>query len=601
MSQRTKTPNNIRVRLNKWRMRTGQRSIHNFSMPLEAVSTPCEGQSQASAATAALASGESIASTIPIEDVDNTDPEKVHLRIPKKIGRIKRWASRFHKFWKPPLTPAELELQEQTQRNMRIRVAMYRQMMIANKRIPMAYANLGIEYQRKTTKDKYERSKPRRVRFSKWQFSSDGNTVYGKVCSVPYGFSPAKLVEPEVLTALSVALGHPVGGKCGNLGEGVIIYVSLAGTMDIPDMFSFSAALPLISESAPPLTYFVGAGENGSRKTYNLEELPHLLIGGSTGSGKSVALVGILSTFIARNTPETVRLLMADLKRMELVHFEGTPHLITDIPEIPTGIVVDDKQIIPMLKWLEAENNRRQALFAKERIHNLAEWNRRNRVRKMPRIVVAIDELARLMRNAATSKEFVDLTYDLASTARATGIYLIMATQFAKDKYITTDIKMNVPGRMAFSVPDLQGSISMIDNGDAVNLYPPPGRGIFMHGVNRFKFQSPFISTAQIAEVVRNAKAGKTVTTLAIGETVTYEDIVKWALTENNGFMQAREAFREFSGRIEWNELVKMLGEMDDKVYPFGDAQYRVTPPAGQRARQLEISTSLEEAPQAGG
>jgi DNA segregation ATPase FtsK/SpoIIIE-like protein len=212
----------------------------------------------------------------------------------------------------------------------------------------------------------------------------------------------------------------------------------------------------------------------------------------------------------------------------------------------------------------------------------------------MPRIVVAIDELARLMRNSATSKEFVDLTYDLASTARATGIYLIMATQFAKDRYITTDIKMNVPGRMAFSVPDLQGSISMIDTGEAVNLYPPPGRGIFMHGVNKFKFQSPFISTAQIAEVVKIAQSGKTLTSLAIGETVNCEDIVKWALTENNGFLQARETFREFSGRIEWNELVKLLDEMDEKVYLFGDAHYRVMPPAGQRARQLELSKTEE-------
>jgi hypothetical protein len=579
---------NIKVVLNKWRMKTGQRNIHNISQPLEAISTPIEGKSFTLNKKAETSSGNSFSVSNPVIDVPNDNPEQVHLRIPKRVGRLHRLLHRTKKFWKPELTPAELEVKEQERKNLKILAAMYRSMRIADKRIPQAYANLGIEHVVKT-KDKYERGRSRRVRFSKWVYSADGNTIYGKVSEVPYGFSPAKLVESEVLTALSFSLGHPVGGKCGNLGEGVIIYVSLAGSMDIPDMFSFSASLPLISESAPPLSYFVGAGENGARKIYNLEELPHLLIGGSTGSGKSVALVGMLATFIARNTPETVRFLFADLKRMELVHFQGVPHLITEIPEIPTGIVVEDEQIIPMLKWLETENNRRQAEFAKARIKNLAEWNRKNRVRHMPRIVVAIDELARLMRNVNTRKEFIDLTYDLASTARATGIYLIMATQFAKDKYITTDIKMNVTGRMAFSVPDLQGSIAMIDTGEAVNLYPPPGRGIFVHGVNRFKFQSPFITTPQVAEIVKRAIEGKTVSTLAIGEVVTIDNIIHWALTENNGYLQTRETFREFTGRIEYHELIALLNEMDNQVYTFGDAQYRVIAPAGQRARQLEI------------
>jgi DNA segregation ATPase FtsK/SpoIIIE-like protein len=283
---------------------------------------------------------------------------------------------------------------------------------------------------------------------------------------------------------------------------------------------------------------------------------------------------------------------MADLKRMDLVHFEGIPHLVKEIEGIPTGIVIEDKQIIPMLKWLEKENNRRQLLFASEGVHDLASWNRRKRSDHLPRIVFFADELARLMRNKNTAKEFTELTYDLASTGRATGMYLVVSTQYPKDKYISTDIKLNLPGRMCFSVPDLPASVSMIETGEAVNLYPPPGRGIFSHGVNKYKFQSPFISDGQLKEIVKNAIEGKTSTKLARATELTHDEIVAWSLTENNGFLNARDAFREFSGRMEWNELVKMLNEMDNKIYPFGEQQYRVVPPAGQRARQLELDNS---------
>jgi hypothetical protein len=586
---------NVKVTLKKFFMRTGKRSITGQSQTLDNQSQALSGDSTSLAAISLGHEGDSASVNNPAPEIDNTDPEKMHLRFPRHIGRIERWWRRTRTFWKPEPTPAEKEQLLQVQKQNQIRRVMYRQMMVANAIIPQAYANLGLEYIRIRTKDKYERSKPNRVHFCKWLFSADGNTIYGKINKVPYGVNPAKLVQDEVLTALTVSVGHPIGGRLDPNGGGVIISVSLAGTMDIDDMYSFGDALKYISESAPPLTFVVGATANGGRKTYNLEELPHLLIAGSTGSGKSVALAGIAATFAARNTPETVKFLMADLKRMDLVHFQDIPHLITEIIEIPTGIVIDDKQIIPMLKWLEKENNSRQARFSGAKVHSLAEWNRRNRAHKLPRIVVFIDELARLMRSSATSKEFISLTYDLASTARATGIYLVMATQFAKDKYITTDIKMNIPGRMAFSMPDLQGSVCMIETGEAVNIYPPPGRGIFVHGVNRYKFQAPFISTGQLQEVVKNAIAGKTTTSMAKTTELDCDEIVHWSLTENNGFLHAREVFREFTGRMEWVEMSKMLDEMDDKVYTFGDAQYRVVPPSGQRARQLELIEADEQ------
>lgn len=578
---------NIKQVLRKWYFRTGQHGKTGHSETVENRSLTLENTGQASLGASAARSGDSQTTGRDIPNLENPDPEKNHLRFPKRIGKLARWLRRTRVFWKPELTPAEIDILEQNRRNAKIRQTMIREMRIANKLIPNSYAGLGIEYHR-TSKSKHEREKIQRVEFSKWLYTADGNTIYGKVRKIPYNHSASELVTNDALTNLSFSLGHPVGGKCGDKGEGVVIYVSLAGTLDIPDLVKFADVLDLISEAAPPLSVFLGIGENSAKHVYNLEELPHLLIGGSTGSGKSVALTSIIATIVARNTPKDVKLLLADLKRIDLILFEGVPHLITEIPEIPSGIVVDDKQIIPMLKWLEAENNRRQALFGKAKIRNLAEWNKKNRSKHLPRIVVACDEFARLMRNKSTEKEFISLTYDLASTARATGIYLYLATQFAVSRYVSTDIKMNIPGRIAFSVPDLQGSVALIDCNEAVNLYPPAGRGIFCHGVNKFKFQAPFISTAQILAIVKNSQAGKKFQKAAIPECLSEEEIINWSLTENNGFLATYATFNHFAQRITQGELKRLLQSMDNKKYSIGEESYQVLPAMGGRARQLQ-------------
>ena len=581
---------NLKVRLKRFWMRTGQRSMIGRSQTIDNQSSPLEGESYSLDTIATGAGGDSASVNNPAPDIDNDDLTKSRLRLPRRIGWFERRWTRMRHFWRPPLTPMEEEALEQARHNAAIRRNMIRQMMIANKILPQAYANLGYEYIRNRTKDRYERSKPVRVGFCKWLFSSDGNTIYGKMNRFPYGVNPAALVQDDVLTALTVSMGHPCGGRLDPNGGGVIISVSLAGTMDIDDMFGFNKALDLISESAPPLTYMVGATANGGRKTYDLEAMPHLLIAGTTGSGKSVALRCLAATFIARNAPENVKLLLADLKRVDLAEFEGVPHLIKDIEQIPTGIVTHERQIIPMMKWLEMENNRRQDLFSKQKgIHDLAGWNRKHLFGKLPRIVVIIDEMALVVHRKANSDEFNNLVYDLASTARCVGIHLVVATQFAKSEFITTSIKLNFPGRECFSVPDLQGSICMVETGECVNIYPPPGRGVFVHGVTRCAFQSPFISDGQLKEIVKNAIEGKTSARLAATMELTFEEIVKWSLVENNGFLGARDTFKEFTGRMTWNELVQMLNEMDNKIYSFGEAQYRVVPGNNNRTRQLEL------------
>jgi hypothetical protein len=579
----------LRQKLKKWLLRTGQHGKAGQSMTIENRSLNLSESSQSSEGMGKEKSGESQKGGSYVPDIENPDPTKPRISYPRRVGRLERRIRRLKFFWNPPLTPAEKDDQETKRSEKAARLRREADCRNLNKKIPNSYASMGIEYVR-TSKNRHEVEKIQWVQFGKWAWTVDGATAYGKVREIPYGHFATELIEPRVLTQLSIAVGHPVRGNIDDQGGGVIVSVSLAGTLDIPTSVDFDYTFPLISESAPPMSVFVGIGENGAKHVYNLEELPHLLIGGTTGSGKSVMLTSILATIIARNSPKDIRLLLADLKQVDLTLFAGAPHLLTgEIPEIPNGIVEKDDQIIPLFKWLEKENNRRQAIFAHQRIRNLAEWNRRNRKWHLPRIIVAVDEFARLMRGEHLKKVFIDLTYDLASTARATGIYLILATQFAKDKYITTDIKMNIPGRIAFSVPDLQGSVALIDSNQAVNLYPPAGRGIFAHGVNQFKFQGPNISTAQILEIVKNAQLGKTLKEISTGTDLTEDEIVRWSLTENNGYLQTLNTFQHFTPRLEQAPLKTMLQEMDGKIYQIDGVEYRVVPPAGgARGRKLE-------------
>jgi len=579
----------LKQRLKKWWLRTGQHGKAGQSLELDNRSLNLSESSQEHEGTNREKIGESGVIGSQVETIENPDPEKQRISYPRHIGSLERWIRRQRIFWKPPLTPDEKDNLEIQRTNRLIFRTRQRDCINLNKKIPNSYASMGIEYVR-TSHNKHEHEKVERVTFDAWKWTVDGATAYGKVRSIPYGHNATELVRSEILSGLSVSVGKPVRGVLDDKGGGVIISVSLAGTLDMPDRVDFDKVFPLIAESQPPLSVFIGIGENGSKHVYNLEQLPHLLIGGSTGSGKSVMLTTILATIIARNSPKDVRLLLADLKGVDLNHFEGVPHLLAEeIPGIPGGIVKKDNQIIPMFKWLEAENNRRQAIFGNRRIRNLAEWNKKNRKQHLPRIVVAIDEFARLMRDSAEKKQFTDLIYDLASTARATGIYLILATQFAVGKYVNTDVKMNIPGRIAFSVPDLQGSVALIDSNEAVNLYPPPGRGIFSHGVNRFRFQAPWITEKQIAEIVRNAQKGKTLKELQIGADLAEEEIINWALTENNGSLQTLNTFQHFAERIEAHNLKKMLQEMDEKIYMIDGIEYRVVPPGGgARGRKLE-------------
>ena len=204
------------------------------------------------------------------------------------------------------------------------------------------------------------------------------------------------------------------------------------------------------------LAMVVGKDINGDHIVCDLAKMPHLLIAGQTGSGKSVGMNGFLLSLLYKNSPETLRLLMVDPKRVELGIYNGIPHLLA--PVINTA----DKAL-NALKWAVAEMMRRYDLLQQASCRNLEEFNKKkSRKDRMPNIVIVIDELADLMMSGA-KKDVENAIVRIAQMARAVGMHLIVATQRPSVDVITGLIKANIPSRVAFTVASQVDSRTILD------------------------------------------------------------------------------------------------------------------------------------------
>ncbi|MGB1250177.1 MAG: DNA translocase FtsK [Candidatus Promineifilaceae bacterium] len=206
----------------------------------------------------------------------------------------------------------------------------------------------------------------------------------------------------------------------------------------------------------------VGLGEDvaGVPEAIDLAKMPHLLIAGTTGSGKSVCMKTLITSLIMNNTPEQLRLILIDPKRVEMIRFNGLPHLLGHAE-------VEGDRIIGVLRWVLAEMDRRYGVFAELNARNLQSYNLKV-PKKMPHIVVFIDELADLM--VQYSAETERTLCRLAQMARATGIHLVVATQRPSTDVITGLIKANFPARIAFAVASSMDSRVVIDSVGAEQL-----------------------------------------------------------------------------------------------------------------------------------
>jgi S-DNA-T family DNA segregation ATPase FtsK/SpoIIIE len=232
---------------------------------------------------------------------------------------------------------------------------------------------------------------------------------------------------------------------------------------------------------------------SGESRVAKLQVIPHLLIAGSTGSGKSVCLNGIIMSLLFNATPEEVKFIFIDPKMVELTVYNGLPHLMTPV-------VTDPKRAAQILRWMTVEMEKRSKLFAEAGVRDVYRY-RETTEEAMPFIVIIIDELADLMMVAPGEVE--DSICRLAQMARAAGIHLIVATQRPSVDVVTGIIKANIPSRIAFAVSSQMDSRTILDMSGAEKLL---GKGDMLFlpvGMNKAcRVQGAFVSDGEIEKTV---------------------------------------------------------------------------------------------------
>lgn len=293
------------------------------------------------------------------------------------------------------------------------------------------------------------------------------------------------------LAAPSIRIEAPIPGK------------SVIG-IEVPNREPFGVLLREVLESEEYqtakslLTVALGKDIAGQAIMADLAKMPHLLVAGATGSGKSICINILISSILFRAHPDSVKFLLVDPKVVELSNYNGIPHLVAPV-------VTEPKKAASALKWTVQEMERRYALFAAAGVRDVTRYNEVNPDEKLPLIVVIIDELADLMMVAPVDVE--DSICRLAQMARASGIHLVIATQRPSVDVITGTIKANIPSRISFAVSSQIDSRTILDMAGAEKLL---GKGDMLYypvGANKpLRLQGAFISDSEIETVVKYIK-----------------------------------------------------------------------------------------------
>lgn len=255
----------------------------------------------------------------------------------------------------------------------------------------------------------------------------------------------------------------------------------------------------VLQKTRSKLTVALGLDVSGNPLVTDISKMPHVLIAGTTGSGKSVLINSFISSLLFRASPSEIKLILIDPKRVELTGYNGIPHLLTPV-------IVEIEKILSALKWAMGEMDRRYKIFAERGVRNIDSYNELSGFQALPYIIIFVDELADLMAFAPVEVE--DAIARLAQMARATGIHLVVSTQRPSVDVITGLIKANIPCRIAFNVSsmidsrviiDMPGAEKLLGRGDM--LYIPPDQA------KPTRIQGSFVSEKEVKRLVDYLKS----------------------------------------------------------------------------------------------
>jgi S-DNA-T family DNA segregation ATPase FtsK/SpoIIIE len=279
-----------------------------------------------------------------------------------------------------------------------------------------------------------------------------------------YTLKPAEGVKLSRITSLNADLAlslaaHPIRIEAPIPGKSLVgievpnkaaALVRLGSLMNYPEF-----------QSSGPLSFVLGRDVSGEPIFANIEKMPHMLVAGATGSGKSILVHSLITSLLYKNSPQTLRLVLIDPKRVELSMYDGIPHLITPV-------ITENKKALGVLKWAIQEMDRRYELLQHAGCRDISSYNKANPTEALPFVLIGIDEMADLM--SSFGREVEGAIVRLAQMARATGIHLLLATQRPSVEVITGLIKANIPARVALQVASQIDSRTILDGAGAEKL-----------------------------------------------------------------------------------------------------------------------------------
>ena len=311
----------------------------------------------------------------------------------------------------------------------------------------------------------------------------------------------------------------------------------------------------------------LGKSISGSPIVADLTSMPHLLIAGTTGSGKSVCVNTIISSLLYKHNPENCKLILIDPKMLELSSYEGIPHLLSPV-------ITDAKKATSALSWTVKEMESRYRLMSSEGVRNIDGYNQKHKL-KMPYIVVVVDEMSDLM--LISSREIESYVQKLSAMARAAGIHIIMATQRPSVDVITGTIKANFPTRISFQVSSKIDSKTILGEQGAEQLL---GKGdmLFMSSANKiFRIHGPYVSEGDlekinsflrsqgnpdyVEEITMVQDSNMADSELNEGQDELYESALKIVQTEK----KASTSFLQRKLQIGYNRAARIIDQMENK------------------------------------
>ncbi|OGI57599.1 hypothetical protein A3B85_00810 [Candidatus Nomurabacteria bacterium RIFCSPHIGHO2_02_FULL_37_13] len=367
-----------------------------------------------------------------------------------------------------------------------------------------------------------------------------GPTVTRYALKPAEGVKLSRIVGLQNDLALALA-AHPIRIEAPIPGK------SLVG-IEIPNKTKSLVGLATLladekfQNSAKPLTIALGRNISGKSVFGNLAKMPHVLVAGTTGSGKSVAIHSMIASLLYRNGPDDLKLIMIDPKRVELTLYNNIPHLLTPV-------ITEAKKTILALKWAAKEMDRRYDILEAESVRDIESyhnsvWGKNHNMDRLPYIIIIIDELADIM--SLYPRELESAIIRLAQMSRAVGIHLILSTQRPEVNIITGLIKANIPARVALKVSSQVDSRTILDAGGAEKLLGAGDMLYFSGEAQPERLQSAFISETEVKKVVKYLSDE-------------YRDEVSEEITLTSGSISADKSI--FESTLDDDE------EIDDEMY----------------------------------